>query len=68
MAFGGILLFMGALSLVLFTLLSMLVTGVCLLIAALVFGILYRRDKKRGLVPRRWQKMAGMICAMLARG
>ena len=68
MAFGGVLLFMGALSVVLFTMLGMLVTGVCLLIAALVFGILYRRDGKRGLEPRRWQKIAGIVCAVLGAG
>lgn len=68
MAFGGVLLFMGALSVVLFTMLGMLVTGVCLLIAALVFGILYRRDAKRGLEPRRWQKIAGIVCAVLGAG
>lgn len=68
MAFGGVLLFMGALSVVMFAMLGMLVTGVCLLIAALVLGILYRRDEKQGLEPRHWRKIAGIVCAALGAG
>ena len=68
MAFGCVLLFMGALSLALLTLLGMLLTGVCLLIAALVFALLYRRSVRQAPEPNRWQKTAGIICAALGAG
>ena len=63
MAFEGVLLFMGVLSAVMFALLGMLICGVLLLIAALVFGVLYHRSAKGGEAPKRWQKITGIVCA-----
>ena len=65
MAFGGVLLFMGVFSVLLFVMLGMLLTGVLLLIAALVFGILYRRSVRRVPEPKRWQRLAGIVCGVL---
>lgn len=64
MAFGGVLLFLGALSAVMLFLLGMLICGILLLIAAIVLGVLYRRGKKRGEPPQRWQKIAGIVCGV----
>lgn len=64
MAFGGVLLFMGALSVVMVCLLGMLICGILLLIAGIVCGVLYRRGKKRGEPPQRWQKIAGIVCGV----
>jgi chromate transport protein ChrA len=63
MAFGGVLLVMGALSVVMFALLGMLICGVLLLIAAIVFGVLYHRSTKNCEEPRRWQKITAIVCA-----
>ena len=63
MAFGGVLLFMGALSVVMFAMIGSLLAGVLLLIAAIVFGVLYHRNAKNGEEPKRWQKITGIICA-----
>ena len=63
MAFGGVLLVMGVLSAVMFALLGMLICGVLLLIAAIVFGVLYHRSAKGGEEPRRWQKITAIVCA-----
>ena len=63
MAFGGVLLFAGILSALMFAMIGSLLAGVLLLIAAIVFGVLYHRNAKNGEEPKRWQKITGIICA-----
>ena len=63
MAFGGVLLFAGILSALMFAMIGSLLAGVLLLIAAIVFGVLYHRSAKNGEEPKRWQKITAIVCA-----
>ena len=65
MAFLGVFLVAGAMSVVLIALLASFFTGVLLLIAALVLGLLYRNRLRRGETPEKWQRIAAIACAVL---
>lgn len=59
MAFLGVFLVAGAMSVLVIALLSAFCTGAVLLIAALVLGLLHRRSGKP------WQRTAALVCAAL---
>ena len=65
MAFLGVFLVAGAMSVALIALLSALIAGVLLWIAALAFALLNWRKRQRGEAPERWQRIAATVCALL---
>lgn len=66
MGFIVVIALFGAFAAIGWLLLAMLVIGILLLIACLVFAILYCKGKRTLPAPRKWQKIVSIVCAALS--
>ena len=65
MAFIGVFMSLGIIAALAWVMLCMTVVGCALLIASLVFLILYRRSQRSPEEPKNWERVLSIVCAVL---